>query len=389
MAKYEKRGVSPHKPDVQKAIENIDQGAFPGAFCKAIPDLLSGSKNHCFVLHADGAGTKSALAYMHYKKYGSAGIFEGIAQDSLVINIDDLLCVGATGPLIYSNTIGRNAKLIAGDIVEAIINGYEKFSERLRNYGITINSCGGETADVGDLVRTVIVDSTVASRLRYDHFVDCSKVVGGHEIIGLASFGKAIYEDTYNSGISTNGFTSARHEILSNSYRDEFPETYAPEIADLAYTGNFKIDEQLPGTDLIVGEALLSPTRTYAPIMVEVLAAFRKNISAIYHNSGGGQTKCVNFGKNIRYIKDNLFTPPPIFQFLRGHTQLSLREMYRVFNMGHRLEIICEPAVSGKIMDICNKFDVDARIVGRTEYQEGRTSLTIVTNEETIEYTKE
>jgi phosphoribosylformylglycinamidine cyclo-ligase len=389
MAKYEKRGVSPHKPDVQKAIENIDQGVFPGAFCKAVPDILSGSKNHCFLLHADGAGTKSALAYMHYRKHGNPNVFEGIAQDSLVMNIDDLLCVGATGPFIFSNTIGRNAKLITGDIVEAIINGYENFSARLRDYGIIINSCGGETADVGDLVRTVIVDSTVATRLRYDHFIDCSKVVAGHDIIGLASFGKAIYEDTYNSGISTNGFTSARHEILNNSYKDEFPETYAPEILDLTYTGKFKIDDQLSGAQFTVGEALLSPTRTYAPVMVAILSKYRNKISAIYHNSGGGQTKCINFGKDIRYIKDNLFPSPPIFTFLKEQTHLSLREMYRVFNMGHRLEIICVPSISGKIMDLCQPFGVEARVVGRTEHQSGKTSLTIVTNEGPIDFARE
>ncbi len=386
MAKYEKRGVSPHKPDVQKAIANMDQGVFPGAFCKAVPDTLTGSKNHCFILHADGAGTKSALAYMHYMKFKDPKIFESISQDSIVMNIDDLLCVGATGPFIFSNTIGRNAKVIDGAIIKAIIHGYDKFCKKMRKYGVNISSCGGETADVGDLVRTVIVDSTVSARLRYDKFIDCSSVSPNQDIIGLASFGKAIYENSYNSGISTNGFTSARHEIFHKRYRKDYSETYAPEIYDLAYTGKFKIEDNLPGLKLTIGEALLSPTRTYAPILSSILPKFRKHISAIFHNSGGGQTKCMNFSKNIRYIKDNLFDFPPIFQFLRDKTNLSLHEMFRVFNMGHRLEIVCDPAVSSKIINISKRFKVDARVIGRTEQKRGKASLIIITSEETIEF---
>jgi phosphoribosylformylglycinamidine cyclo-ligase len=382
---YESRGVSPDKPDVKHALGSSDPGVFPGAFCKAVPDLLSGSAQHCVLLHADGAGTKSALAYIHYREHGNAAVFAGIAQDSLVMNLDDLLCVGCTGPFVLSNTIGRNAKLIPGAVVSEIIRGYERLAEDLRRYGLEIVPCGGETADVGDLVRTVVVDSTLAARMRRDEFINCAGVRAGHAIVGLASFGKAAYESSFNSGIGTNGFTAARHELLAAKYRDEFPETFAPDIADLAYTGRFGIDDPLPGSSMTIGEALLSPTRTYGPVLVEVLQHFRPQISGIIHNSGGGQTKCLGFGRDVRYVKDNLFPLPPVFRFLREATDLPTREMVRVFNLGHRMEIICEPAVASEIVAVALRFEVEARVVGRVEHEAGGRSLLVCVDGETIE----
>jgi phosphoribosylformylglycinamidine cyclo-ligase len=381
---YESRGVSPDKPDVRRALDASDPGLFPGAFCKAVPDVLAGSEQHCVLLHADGAGTKSALAYVHYRQHGDAGVFAGIAQDSLVMNLDDLLCVGCTGPFVLSNTIGRNAKLIPGAVVSEIIRGYERVASDLRRYGVEIVPCGGETADVGDLVRTVVVDSTLVARMRRDEFINCAGVRAGHVIVGLASFGQAVYESSYNSGISTNGFTAARHELLADRYRREFPETFAPDISDLAYTGRFAIDDPLPGTSMTIGEALLSPTRTYAAVMVDVLRYLRTRISAIFHNSGGGQTKCLGFGREVRYVKDNLFPLPPVFRFLREATNLPTREMVRVFNLGHRMEIVCEPTAANDVVEIASRFGVEARVVGRVERHAGR-SLVVCVDGETIE----
>jgi phosphoribosylformylglycinamidine cyclo-ligase len=329
MATYEDRGVSPHKTDVKSAIEGIDSGLYPGAFCKAVPDLLCGSADHCLLLHADGAGTKSALAYIHYRRHKDPSIFHGIAQDSLVMNLDDLACVGAFGPFVLSNTIGRNAKLVPGEVIRAVIAGYDNLSRKLAEYGIAVHSCGGETADVGDLVRTIVVDSVMAARMARKDFVDCSRVKAGQEIVGLASDGRAVYEQAANSGVGSNGFTAFRHELLTGRYREEFPETFAPEVGGLAYTGAFDIDDDLPGGGMTVGEALLSPTRTYAPILKDILGRYREQVSAIFHNTGGGQTKCLNFGENIRYVKDNLFPAPAIFAFLSEKTGLPSREMYR------------------------------------------------------------
>ncbi len=386
MSRYEDRGVSPDKSEVKAAIRGFDGGLFPGAFCKALPDIYDNSPEHCFLLHADGAGTKSAVAYIHFRRHGDAGVFRGIAQDSLVMNLDDLACVGAMGPFVLSNTIGRNAKLIPGEVLRAIIEGYEELAEKLGVLGIEISSCGGETADIGDLVRTIVVDSVLATRMARKDFIDCSKVRRDQTIVGLASSGRAIYESTYNSGTGSNGFTSLRHELLSGRYREEFPETFAPDISDLAYSGRFDIDDPLPGTSMTVGEALLSPTRTYAPIVKEIVEGYKGRISAILHNTGGGQTKCLNFGNNIRYIKDDLFPVPPVFEFLGQQTGLPKREMFRVFNMGHRMEIYCDPEVSESIIAISEKFGVSGRVVGRTEFQEKGVSLVIVTSSETIEY---
>lgn len=386
MPTYEERGVSPHKSEVKAAIKGFDAGLFPGAFCKALPDVYGGSPEHCFLLHADGAGTKSAIAYIHYRRHGDAGVFRGIAQDSLVMNLDDLICVGAMGPFVLSNTIGRNAKIVPGEVLRAVVEGYEETAEKLGSLGIDIRSCGGETADIGDLVRTIVVDSVMATRMKRKDFIDCSKVRTDQAIVGLASSGRATYEEAYNSGIGSNGLTSLRHELLTSRYRDEFPETFAPDIRDVAYTGKFDIDDPLPGTPITVGEALLSPTRSYSPIVREVLESFRGSISAILHNTGGGQTKCLSFGSSIRYVKDDLFPTPPIFEFLGKHTDLPGREMYRVFNMGHRMEIYCDPKVSTSIIEISEKYGVAARVIGHTEHQETGVSLSVVTSSGRIEY---
>lgn len=384
---YESRGVSAGKEDVKGLLRFVDPGIFPGAFCKAVPDIIGGSPEHCFLLHADGAGTKAALAYISYRRHRDPSIFSGIAQDAMVMNLDDLLCVGCTGPFVLSNTIGRNAKLIPVEVIEAIVSGYEATAAQVGRYGIDILPCGGETADVGDLVRTIVVDATMAARMRREDFIDCSRVKQGQIIIGFASFGQAEWETSYNSGIGTNGFTAARHELLRRTFRDEFPETYAPEIANLAYMGQFDIDDPLPDTAMTIGEALLCPTRTYAPILRDVLGGYRGEISGIFHNSGGGQTKCLAFGSNVRYVKDNLFPLPPVFRFIRDATGLPLREMSRVFNLGHRMEVVCDASVCQEIVEIASGMKVEARVVGRVEREVGARSLILSVEGETIEFT--
>ncbi|HVO28089.1 MAG TPA: AIR synthase related protein [Candidatus Margulisiibacteriota bacterium] len=383
---YESRGVSADKRDVKNALRFTDPGLFPGAFCKVVPDVLAGSGDHCVLLHADGAGTKSALAYIHYRRYGDPHVFAGIAQDSLVMNLDDLLCVGCTGPFLLSNTIGRNAKLIPGEVVAEIIRGYQQVADDLRQYDISIVPCGGETADVGDLVRTVVVDATLAARMRRDDVIDCSRVRPGHVIVGLASFGRAAWEPAENSGIGTNGFTAARHELLAAKFRAEFPETFAPDIFDLAYRGRFDLDDPLPHSAMTIGEALLSPTRTYAPVVREVLTACRTQISALFHNTGGGQTKCLGFGRNVRYVKNNLFPLPPIFRFLREVTGLPLSEMSRVFNLGHRLEIVCDPSASQSVIAIAQRAAIAAQVIGVVEPAESGRSLVLQADGETVEF---
>jgi phosphoribosylformylglycinamidine cyclo-ligase len=363
---------------VKAAIAGSDRGLFPGAFCKAVPDVFTGSPEHCVVLHADGAGTKSALAYVHYRKHEDPAIFRGIAQDALVMNLDDILCVGATGPYLFSNTIGRNARLIDRHVLREIINGYEALSARLRTFGVDIQACGGETADLGDIVRTLVVDATLVARMRRDEFINCQSIRPGHVIIGLASYGQAAYEDSYNSGIAANGFTAVRHELLSTRYHEKFPETYAPEISDLAYTGAYDIDDPLPGTALSLGDALLSPTRTFAPILLPVFAKYRSRISGIFHNTGGGQTKCLNFGTDVHYEKTDVIDVPPIFQFVREVTRLSPSEMLRTFNMGTLMEIVCESSASSGIIEIAKSFGVEARIVGHVAPSTEGRSLTIV-----------
>jgi phosphoribosylformylglycinamidine cyclo-ligase len=372
---YEERGlgVSASKPDVRRALEGLNQGLFPGAFCKAVPDIIGGSPDHCVVMHADGVGTKSAIAYIHYRRHGDAKIFRSLAQDSLVMNLDDLLCVGCTGPFVFSNTIGRNAKRIPGEVVSEIIRGYEEFAERLRPFGVELVSCGGETADLGDLVRTVVIDSSMTAQMRREDFIDCSRVSPGHAIVGLASFGRASYETDWNSGIGTNGFAALRHALFKSEYREEFPETHAPEIGKAAYRGKHDIDDILPGTSCSLGEACLSPTRTYAPVILPIIRDYRRHISAIFHNTGGGQTKCLNFGKDVKYVKDDLFPPSPIFEFLRSETDLTVREMAQIFNIGHRMEIVCDPKIVKDIAAIAANFSVEAKLVGHVERSPGRT----------------
>lgn len=363
---YEDRGVSPHKPDVKYALKNIDKGVFPDAFCKAIEDTFCNDAEYCVLSHADGAGTKSSLAYLQYLETGDPKVFRNIAQDSLVMNLDDLLCVGATGPFSLSNTIGRDGKVIDQEVLKEIIEGYSEFSDRMASFGIEIHECGGETADLGDLVRTVVVDSTLTTRMKKSEFINCGNVKRDQVIVGLSSFGKAVYEDSMNSGIGTNGFTAARHDLLNGKYR-KFVESYSPLIADGAYSGNSFLSDPLPNSDMTVGEALLSPTRTYAPIIREILASEFESISAIFHNSGGGLTKCLNFGSNIHYIKDSLFDLPPIFEYIKSQTKLSLFELCRVFNMGHRMEVVCEEKSAANMIRIAASFGVDAKVIGRTE----------------------
>lgn len=386
-ARYERRGVSPDKPDVREAIAAEDPGLFPGAFCKAVPDVLTGSPEHCLVLHADGAGTKSALAYLAFRRHGDAAVFRGIAQDSLVMNLDDAMCVGATGPFVMSNTIGRNARLVDKAVLRELVDGYAAVRERLAGYGIEIVSCGGETADVGDLVRTIVVDSTLAVRMRRDAFIDCSHVRPGHVLVGLASAGRAVYEDEENSGIGSNGFTAARHDVLAKKYREEFPETYAPEIAALAYAGRHLLDDPLPGSTLTVGDALLSPTRSYAPILVRVLEQHRAAISAIFHNTGGGLTKCTHFGRGVRYEKTALPAPPPIFRLIQSVSELRTAEMVRTFNMGILMEIACEPEAAPGIVRIAESFGVEAAVIGRVAAAEpDRPALRMIVDGEELAF---
>lgn len=383
---YEDRGASADKKEVHAAIKDEDPGLFPGAFCKILPDSLTNSPDHCVLIHADGAGTKSVAAYLWWRETGDASVFRGLAQDSLVMNLDDLLCAGATGPFLLSNTIGRNAKLISGEVIAEIVAGYRDCLEMLGKHGIEIHSGGGETADLGDAVRTLVVDSTLVTRLERKLVVTAGELRPGLALVGFSSSGKAAYEAKENSGIGSNGLTSARHELLSSHYRDEYPEAFAPEIRELAYTGPFRLRDILPGSTLTVGEALLSPTRTYAPLLVRMLAEARESIAAIFHNTGGGQTKCLRFGKGLTYIKDELFPLPPLFRVLKERSRLDLREMYRSLNMGHRLEIACEPKTAEKLITMAGNFGVAAKIIGRIETGPPENRLLLTAEGQTLEY---
>lgn len=384
--RYEDRGASADKKEVHAAIRGESQGLFPGAFCKVLPDDLTGNPEHCLLIHADGAGTKSVAAYLWWKETGDVSVFRGLAQDSLVMNLDDMLCVGATGPFLLSNTIGRNAKLIPGEVIAEIIAGYRECAEMLGRHGVEIVSGGGETADMGDAVRTLVVDSTMVTRMKRRDVISCEKLKPGLSIVGFSSSGKASYEDKENSGMGSNGLTSTRHELLSKFYTDNYPEAYAPEIKDLAYTGSFRMQDPLPGSGLKVGEALLSPTRTYAPILKKILSEGRDAIAAIFHNTGGGQTKCLRFGKNLTYVKDDLFDPPPLFKALRENSRLDLRELYRSLNMGHRLEVVCEPSAASGFISIARSLGVEAKIVGRTETGPEGNRLLLTAEGQTLEY---
>jgi phosphoribosylformylglycinamidine cyclo-ligase len=366
-SRYDLRGVSASKEDVHNAIKKLDKGVFPNAFCKIVPDHLGGSKTHCVVMHADGAGTKSSLAYIYWKETGDLSVWKGIAQDSIVMNLDDLLCVGATDSILLSSTIGRNKNLVPGEVISELINGVEEFLAKMRKQGINIRSTGGETADVGDVVRTLIVDSTVTCRMKKKDVID-EKIKAGNVIVGLSSFGKATYEDEYNGGMGSNGLTSARHDVFSKIYAEKYPESYDPSIPkEVIYSGTKKITDVTAVKGVNAGKLVLSPTRTYAPIIKRILQKHKKNISGIIHCSGGGQTKVLKFVSGLHIIKDSLFTIPPLFELIQQESKTSWKEMYQVFNMGHRMEIYTDVKTAAAIISISNSFGVDAQIVGRVE----------------------
>ena len=387
LSKYDSRGVSFDKKEVHQAIKNIDKGLFPLAFCKIIPDIITGDENYCLVMHADGAGTKSSLAYAYWKETGDLSIWKGISQDSLIMNIDDLICVGAINNIVVSSTIGRNKKLIPAEVIKTIIEGNENVISKLNSFGINIKSSGGETADVGDLVKTIIVDSTVVCRLKKDEVIDNSNIKSGNVIVGLASFGQTTYEDEYNSGIGSNGLTSARHDVFDKYLKIKYPETYDNSLTDdLIYIGSKKLTDQIPGVDFDAGKLVLSPTRTYAPVVKEILSKIeRKKIHGIIHCSGGAQTKVMNFVKNKHIIKDNLFETPPVFNLIQSESKTSWKEMYQVFNMGHRLEIYTDENSAQSIINISKSFNLDAKIIGRVEDCK-ENKLSISTNKGLFEY---
>ena len=387
LSKYDSRGVSFDKKEVHEAIKNIDKGLFPLAFCKIIPDIITGDDNYCLVMHADGAGTKSSLAYAYWKETGDLSVWKGISQDSLIMNIDDLICVGAINNIVVSSTIGRNKKLIPAEVIKTIIEGNEKVISKLNSFGINIKSSGGETADVGDLVKTIIVDSTVVCRLNKEEVIDNSNIKNGDVIVGLASFGKTTYEDEYNSGIGSNGLTSARHDVFDKYLKIKYPETYDNSLSDdLIYIGSKKLSDKIPGIDLDAGKLVLSPTRTYAPVVKEILSKIeRKKIHGIIHCSGGAQTKVMNFVKNKHIIKDNLFETPPVFNLIQSESKTSWKEMYQVFNMGHRLEIYTDENSAQSIINISKSFNLDAKIIGRVE-DCNENKLSISTNKGLFEY---
>lgn len=370
-SKYNLRGVSASKEDVHKAIRKTDKGIFPNAFCKIIPDIIGGDQDYCNIMHADGAGTKSSLAYIYWKETGDVSVWKGIAQDAIVMNTDDLLCVGITNNILLSSTIGRNKSLIPGEVISEVINGTEEFLEKLRELGISIYSTGGETADVGDLVRTIIVDSTVTARARRDEIIE-NNIQGGDVIVGLASFGQASYETAYNGGMGSNGLTSARHDVLSKYISTQYPESYDNSIPEsLTYSGSKKLTDPsgIPGID--TGKLILSPTRTYAPVINEMLKIYRKQLHGIIHCSGGAQTKVLNFVDDMHVIKDNMFPLPPLFKLIQKESGTSWQEMYQVFNMGHRMEIYASENIADALIAIARQFNIEARIIGHCEKAKG------------------
>ncbi|WP_435654063.1 AIR synthase related protein [Cellulophaga baltica] len=385
--RYNQRGVSASKEDVHNAIKNIDKGLFPKAFCKIVPDYLTNDEAYCLVMHADGAGTKSSLAYMYWKETGDLSVWKGIAQDALIMNIDDLICVGATDNIMLSSTIGRNKNKIPGEVLSAIINGTEELISDLKNHGVIIHSTGGETADVGDLVRTIIVDSTVTARLKRADVIDNANIKAGDVIVGLESFGQANYEKEYNGGMGSNGLTSARHDVFSKYLADKYPESFDAEVPeDLVYSGKVKLTDSVKDAPLDAGKLVLSPTRTYAPIVKKVLEKYsREDIHGMVHCSGGAQTKILHFIDNLHIIKDNLFEVPPLFQLIQEQSKTDWKEMYQVFNCGHRLEFYVNEAVALDLIQIADSFGVRGRIVGRVE-ESPTKKLTIKSQNGTFEY---
>ena len=385
--KYADRGVSHGKEDVHNAIKNVDKGLFPKSFCKIIPDTLSNDSEYCIIMHADGAGTKSSLAYVYWKETKDLSVWKGISQDSLIMNIDDLICVGATENIVVSSTIGRNKKLIPGEIIKEIIEGNEEVISNLNKHGMNVISSGGETADVGDLVKTIIVDSTVFCRMKRADVIDNGNIIAGNVIVGLSSFGKASYEEEYNSGIGSNGLTSARHDVFEKSLKNKYPESFDNQISDeLVYSGTKKVTDRIENSPLDAGKLVLSPTRTYAPLIKKIFEEIeRKKINGIIHCSGGAQTKILHFVDKLHIIKDNLFDLPPVFKLIQEESGTSWKEMYQVFNMGHRMEIYTDRSTADKIINISNSFNIEAKIVGRVEDSKNK-KLTITTTYGTFEY---
>lgn len=384
--RYDMRGVSASKEDVHNAIKKIDKGIFPKAFCKIIPDILGGDPDYCNIMHADGAGTKSSMAYLYWKETGDLSVWKGVAQDAVVMNIDDLLCVGATDNILLSSTIGRNKNLIPGEVISAIINGTQEFLDELNRLGVNIISTGGETADVGDLVRTVIVDSTVTCRMPRSQVIDNANIKGGDVIVGLASFGKATYEDKYNGGMGSNGLTSARHDVFAKYLATAYPESYDHAVPEqLVYAGSKRLTDSIEGVDVDAGQLVLSPTRTYAPIIKRILDTMRSEIHGMVHCTGGAQTKVMHFVENKHVIKDNLFPIPPLFKLIKEESATDWKEMYKVFNMGHRMEIYTAEENAQQIIHIAREFGVEARIIGHVEDAE-HNHLTIKSEYGTFEY---
>ena len=385
--RYAKRGVSASKQDVHNAIKNIDKGLYPKSFCKIVPDYLTNDNDYCLVMHADGAGTKSSLAYMYWMETGDLSVWKGIAQDALIMNIDDLLCVGATDNIMLSSTIGRNKNKIPGEVLSAIINGTEELIEDLKQFGVTIYSTGGETADVGDLVKTIIVDSTVTARMKRTDVIDNSNIKAGDVIVGLESFGQATYETEYNGGMGSNGLTSARHDVFHKYLAEKYPESFDAAVPeDLVYSGAVKLTDPVENSPLNAGKLVLSPTRTYAPIIKEILSKFTSDtIHGMIHCSGGAQTKILHFVDNLHIVKDNMFSIPPLFKLIQEQSKTDWKEMYQVFNCGHRMEIYVSPAIAEYIIKISKSFNVDAKIVGRVEASEAK-KLTITSEFGVFEY---
>ncbi|MCT4699019.1 AIR synthase related protein [Tenacibaculum haliotis] len=385
--RYAQRGVSASKEDVHNAIKNIDKGLFPKAFCKIVPDYLTNDDNYCLIMHADGAGTKSSLAYMYWKETGDISVWKGIAQDALIMNIDDLLCVGATDNIMLSSTIGRNKSKIPGEVLSAIINGTEELIDDLKKFGVTIHSTGGETADVGDLVRTIIVDSTVTARIKRSDVIDNANIKAGDVIVGLESFGQANYETEYNGGMGSNGLTSARHDVFHKYLADKYPESFDASVpSDLVYSGKTKLTDKVEDSPIDAGKLVLSPTRTYAPIIKEILSKFSSDeVHGMIHCSGGAQTKILHFVDNLHIVKDNMFPIPPLFKLIQEQSKTDWKEMYQVFNCGHRMELYVSPSVAEDIISISKSFNVDAKIIGRVEDASNK-KLTIKSEYGTFEY---